>query len=536
MPVWRRQYRPPRKELPLVIAALMYFTGENCIITTSLPYITFAVCRDLGQNTSVDFCLHLNQHPDQSTELQEDSVQWSMAERVSSSVPAVLLTALCACWIDRCGPKPLFLLPCLGNVLSVVCFILALLHLVPHVPVLAFFGTGFLIKALSGREVLFRFISFTYLADVVHSSGSYEEIGAGIGGGFEYQTLLENRNRHVRDMGKRDRRKREADGFHKRGQLLAGVCRLQMAESLGMVLGALLSWLCQKFGGALLAFLVGAVISLLGMLVVVCFMKDYRYLNSNDDSATLGTSKKVQNIFSCRSLDIDHVTMWGCFCVVLFTSSYRAGHTTLIVPFLQQPPLSWPRERYSAYAASFNAFQAILFFVSHVIKPHTVVVMSLVLATAGGVWTAFATTTRSMLVSGCLSRVVDLISPALMTLLCLHLHQNQTSQVLFRISLAKSLSTLIGPPMFAQLYAHTKDYYTGMVFLITAGIPVGVLLVGAMVEVFYSLGFKSPREEDLPVPELEARDASRRPAYTQSMDTLRPVLSSRDCLWRSAEW
>ena len=57
-------------ELPVLVITFLYFLGENVVVMTALPYITFAVCCDKYTNATAEFCIDVSQHP-----MEADSIQ-----------------------------------------------------------------------------------------------------------------------------------------------------------------------------------------------------------------------------------------------------------------------------------------------------------------------------------------------------------------------------------------------------------------------------------------------------------------------------
>ena len=61
------------REAPVLLAAFLYYTGENMVVMTALPYITYGVCRDIFPNATTEFCLNINKHPEEEHLIQVQS-------------------------------------------------------------------------------------------------------------------------------------------------------------------------------------------------------------------------------------------------------------------------------------------------------------------------------------------------------------------------------------------------------------------------------------------------------------------------------
>ena len=326
-------------------------------------------------------------------------------------------------------------------------------------------------------------------------------------------------------------------------EFLVSMSRLQVAESLGVVSGAFLGWTFQKAGGAPLSFCMGASTLALGILVVIVWMKEVRNPRCSQQTAANGSGesvpklclKKVLQMLSCKRVDLDPVLLWGCSLIMFLMFGVREGRGTIVVAFVQQPPLSWPNERLSAYIAAYSVFQSVfLFLFAPFLKDRSVVIIGLLCSSAGGIWLAFSTTTWSMMLAGCFSHMMDCIFPALRAILSKNLTQAQVGEVLSRMSAAESLSTIAGPLATVELYNLTNDYFPGTAFLASAAIPAAILLVGAVVEAFYEPEVRPLGQ--LEMPGLGARDASQKPHFTQSLNVPSASASGYGLFWCSSEW
>ena len=484
-----------------------------------------------------------------------------MAEKMLGTIPALLLALFFGPWSDIHGRKLPLLLPYIGNIVAVVMFLLG--HYLQVTPVTLLIMAGFLARALSGHFILVHLISFSYVADLVRTAGSYEEIGvsgkrgrAGEAGrraggqragpeaaGTDSGEYEEIRQEPLwRDAAALPARREKVD----QGELMAGMTRLQVAETLGIVSGAVMGWGFQKAGGSPLSFGVGALILTAGMLVVILWMKEVHdplrtqrtastAANASSESAPKRALKNLARMLNCKKLDVDPMLLWGCSLIMFLMFAVREGRAAITVPFIQQPPLSWPNARLSAYIAVYSIAQSVfLFVVAPFMKDRNVVIVSLLGATVGGIWVALSTVTWSLMVAGCFSHMTDCIFPALRAILSRNLAQSQVGEVLSRMSAAEALSTIVGPLAVVHLYNRTNDYFPGTAFLATAAVPAAILLVGAVVEAFYEPKVRPLGQSE--VPELDARDASQRPDFTQSLNVPSATASGYGLFWCSSQW
>ena len=102
------------------------------------------------------------------------------------------------------------------------------------------------------------------------------------------------------------------------------------------------------------------------------------------------------------------------------------------------------------------------------------------------------------------------------------------------MSAAEALSTIVGPLAVVHLYNRTNDYFPGTAILATAAVPAAILLVGAVVEAFYEPKVRRLGQSE--VPELDARDASQRPDFTQSLNVPSATASGYGLFWCSSQW
>ena len=106
-----------RRQASVLLAAFLYFTGENMILMTALPYVTYGVCRDQFPNASVYFCLNINQHPEQERSIQ---VPLLALRTMVLLVPKLLLLLFLFCCWCRCSVVDVAVVV-VGDV-GVVCF------------------------------------------------------------------------------------------------------------------------------------------------------------------------------------------------------------------------------------------------------------------------------------------------------------------------------------------------------------------------------------------------------------------------------
>ncbi|XP_070201190.1 uncharacterized protein [Littorina saxatilis] len=139
------------------------------------------------------------------------------------------------------------------------------------------------------------------------------------------------------------------------------------------------------------------------------------------------------------------------------------------------------------------------------------------------------------MLAGSLSHMIDCVFPALRAILVSRLSQDQVGEVLSRMSAAEALSTVVGPLAIVQLYNHTVDYFPGLAFVASSALPMAILLVGAVVEAFYQPRVRHVIRE-FQVPELGARDGSRKPDFTQSLNVPSATVSGYGLFWCSAQW
>ncbi|KAL8614353.1 hypothetical protein ACOMHN_007691 [Nucella lapillus] len=490
-----------KQEALVYVAVFLYYTGENVVVNTALPLISYTVCRFQYPNTSIADCQSIERH----FELAGDKTSsfYYMLEKVISFIPPLLLAAFFGPWSDQHGRMLPFLLPFCENMAAVVLFLLVQFeHSVSEISLVM---TGFLIRAFSGHFILFRLISFSYIADLIHFRDVYINMGNDTEGTRPRSYTNERRRGVPVEVAG------GGGGGRNQSEFLTSKCRLQVADSMGSVAGAGLAWALQMIHGQVLALATGAVFLLLGALVVVFFLRNRNHQNSVEESENVCVTclKKIAGVFHSSTVDVGRVQMWGSVVIVFLMVGCLEGWDTITIPFVLDQPLSWPGRRFSAFVASFSLFQSVFpLVIAPALQDHTVVGVSLLCSMFGGLWMAFSRTTWSMMLAGCFNHMVDCIFPAVKAMLNKDLRLDQVGKVLSRLSLAEASSIIVGPLLIVQLYKDTASSYPGLAFLASSAVPAAILTVGVLVESFCPVQSK-PRREQFQLPELDRGDVSR---------------------------
>ena len=119
-------------------------------------------------------CAHLNEYPEDENYVQHLSVKFLSFYKFIVSVPIITYGLCCGAWSDRIGRKLPIVLPCLGNVLAGVFYVLATFQIFPSMP---FVLTGLITQGIFGKGAVLTMAVYSYISDISSEESRTKRVG-----------------------------------------------------------------------------------------------------------------------------------------------------------------------------------------------------------------------------------------------------------------------------------------------------------------------------------------------------------------------
>ena len=157
------------------VAEVVFFlfkTGEAMLEPSIRLFVYRGVCAETFVNDTT--CYHLKHYPDQESYVQSLSANYIMYYKILLNLPAILYGLFCGAWSDRIGRKLPIMLPCLGNVLAVLFYMVAAISDMPSLP---FVLTGAAIKGGFGKSAVITMAVHSYISDTSSKESRTKRLG-----------------------------------------------------------------------------------------------------------------------------------------------------------------------------------------------------------------------------------------------------------------------------------------------------------------------------------------------------------------------
>ncbi len=119
-------------------------------------------------------CTNLKLYPDKEDHTQGMSSHIIAWHRFFFDCPTLLVLPFCGAWIDQIGRKFAVIVPCLGTILAIVCYLLSMINSATFLP---FLLLGSFLKSISGGTPLIVTGVLSYVAEISSEASRTSRVG-----------------------------------------------------------------------------------------------------------------------------------------------------------------------------------------------------------------------------------------------------------------------------------------------------------------------------------------------------------------------
>ncbi len=417
------------------ILFLLFRTAEAILEPSIVMYIYHATCMQEYHGQTV--CDNLNLYPEIENHVQEKTGQVITWFRFLWDFPGLLVLPLCGAWMDQFGRKFAIVLPCLGTILAILCY---LLSTVKNVNFVSLILIGSFLRSFFGGSSVVLLGVLSHISDVSSEASRTSRIGI-----------------------------------------------ILSVNSLGNVIGyALLGILFDVFD-------FGTVFCVIMALECVCLLGALFLFHDVMSSKQEGTCSFV---FSLKHLkeplgviykQRKHGKRWQLLSIItmlMLNQICREGERDVLILYVSRRPLNWKKSFYGYLQMTLFACMGLhtsllLPFLSYKLMcPDLLIVIIGIIAKMIAVLIlAFSNTTWLVFFGAIVATPVAMMITALTSLISKTVEQNEIGKVFAMTQFGEKLSSVIGAMCYPLLYSAVASFFPGLPFLINCLLYVIALVI-----------------------------------------------------------
>ncbi|XP_045206304.2 proton-coupled folate transporter-like [Mercenaria mercenaria] len=435
--------------LQVGVVSVSYFLfriGATMFDTIVGPYLLRVVCeKRFLENRTI--CDRLEQNPVIENEVREYAGFYFILYRLFLNIPAIFSGLFCGAWSDRKGRKIPMLFPCVGIILSAMCFIISL-YMGPLAVWVALLGT--LIQSVSGNTPVFAMTVNSYIA-----SGS--------------------------------------DNDQRTKQISMLYAMSSFGMSFGAFLAGLLKWELLISYGIVIGF------QCLTAFVIILFLRETG--NNPKNGYTEHKSETETNGITCSNLSsgiksyISLLTEKGTnsvqtvvivqLCLTFIYGCDINGVEDVLLMYVTARPFNWSKSWYSYYVSIRHistgfVLLVLLPFLSNVLKLSDCTVISLGLLCNVSRYVGTGLSNKSWMIYALMTVwSVSLVTrPCNWSTLSKAANEQEQGKMFTLFSITDTVSKCVGSMVYVNLYGATVAFCPSIAFYLMGFVNVVMLLAG----------------------------------------------------------
>ena len=443
------------------ILFLIFRTAEAILEPSIIMYIYQATCTDqLHHSRTV--CNNLKQNPELENSVQEIAGHIITWFRFFWDFPGLLVLPFCGAWIDQIGRKFAIVLPCVGTILAILCYLLSTIKDVNFVPLIMI---GSFLRSFSGGASVVILGILSYISDTSTETARTSRIGI-----------------------------------------------ILSINSLGNVIGyGLLGILFDifDFGSVFCVVMALEGVCLLGALFL---FKDVMTRKEEGKSSFVFSLKHLKDSFKVVYKQREGGKRWKLLCIIItlmINQICREGERDVLILYVSRRPLNWKKSMFGYLQTILFACMGLLtslllpFLSYKLMCPDILIAMIGIIAKIINVLLlAFSHTTWMVFLASILGTPIAMTITAMTSLISKTVEPDEIGKVLAMTQFGEKLSSVIGAMGYPLIYSAVAAFFPGLPFLINCllySIALVILIVLACSHynnISPANGFASSAQED----------------------------------------
>ena len=403
----------------------LFKIGEAMLDPVVRLYIYQCTCIDIYPTG--DTCYALPDYPEVEHEVQKRAAIYIMTYKVLVNLPAILLGLFCGAWSDKIGRKLPVMLPCVGTIFAVLCFMASMFTAIPFLLCILVGGA---IRGCFGKSAIITMGLHSYITDI---------------------SSKEDRTRRL-------------------GGLLA-------MNFFGFFAGSLLAGGILEISSFNMVFCTVVFINAACAFIALAFMRDSLPLRTAEEDNKSKNPFRIENVRD--SLDFilrprkNHVRLHliVLFMTIFMNQAFKSGEADVLMLFVEKSPLNWRGPLYdymlaSDYACMGVGVLLVLPVMANVLRLDDMAliliglsgrIMRLILLTFSGVtWMVFLGVfigfPSGFIVSASKSTISKIVS------------EDEIGKAFSLLSCGETVSNMVGSVILTLIYQATFSIHPGLVF------------------------------------------------------------------------
>ncbi len=415
---------------------LIFRIAESILEPSVVMYIYHATCmHELHHSKTV--CDNLKQNPDIENSVQETSGHIITCFRLFWGSPGLLVLPFYGAWIDQIGGKFAIVLPSLGAILAILCYLLSTIKDVHFVPLIMI---GSFLKSLSGGASVVMLAVLSYISDISTETVRTSRIGI-----------------------------------------------ILSINSLGNVIGyGLLGILFDvfDFGTVFCVVMTLESVCLLGALFL---FQDVKSRKREGKNSIVFSIEHLKDSFRVVYKERSNGKRWQLLCIIItlmINQVCREGERDVLILYVSRRPLNWKKSMFGYLQTTLFACMGLLTilllpFLSYKLKfPDILIGIIGILAKIIYVLLlTFSHTTWMVFLGTILGTPIALTISALTSLISKTVGQDEIGKVLAMNQFGERLCSIIGAMCYPLIYSAVASFFPGLPFLINCLLYVITLMI-----------------------------------------------------------
>ncbi|CAH1795671.1 unnamed protein product [Owenia fusiformis] len=472
--------------------------AQSMLEPTARLFIYETTCKQGFTDTvNKTVCGHLKEFPEYENMVQELSAEYLMAYKVLLNVPVIILSLFCGAWSDKVGRKLPIMLPCLGNIFSVLLYMLGS---APRMPTMVLIMIGSGLSGIFGKSAVITMALHSYVADVTDKANRTRRLGKLLGMNF-----------------------------------------------FGYCCGSLLAGALLEVVNFNVIFTIVTLINGIAVMVTLCCMEESV---QNPQTAFPSGDQKPTFLFKLTNMRDSLLVVFKrrennarCYICMLFFiivahQTCKSGEQDISMLYVKRSPLDWPRSWYGyllaiEYAASGLAQFFMLPILTNVLKlkDSTIIMTGITFKFTRLMMISFADKSWMVYLSMVIGGPTSLIVAGVKSILSKTVHEDEIGKTFSLLSCGETLSNLFGSIIINNIYVATVNIYPGFAFLLDAAfyfiLFIIMLLLARDMDINAQYGllkeFSPSCKSESPDENIDRSSVSSTPKYDDGPGAIEPI-------------